>query len=83
MKLEGKSAIITGASMGIGRGIAQLFASEGARVIIADTDKKKGAETQKEIEEAGGSCLFVKCDVSKAKDVKTMVQKALEFCRLF
>lgn len=80
MRLKGQSAVITGASMGIGKAIAQLFSSEGCRVVIADVDKRKGAETQKEIEGQGGHCLFVACDVSKADDVKNLVQKAVSFC---
>ncbi len=80
MKLEGKSAVITGGAMGIGKAIAQLFASEGCQVVIADIDEEQGTATQKEIEEHGGNCLFVKCNVSKADDVKNMAQKALSFC---
>ena len=80
MKLEGKSAVITGGSRGIGQAIAQLFASEGCRVVIAATNEEKGTATQKEIEGQGGNCLFVKCDVSKAEEVKNMVQKAVSFC---
>ena len=80
MKLEGKSAVITGGSMGIGKAIAQLFASEGCRVVIADINKEKGTVTQKEIQEQGGNCLFVECDVSKAENVKSMTQEAISFC---
>ena len=80
MKLEGKSAIITGGAMGIGKAIALLFAAEGCRVIIADINEEVGTATQKEIEAQGGNCLFVNCDVSKADDVKQMTQKAISFC---
>ncbi|UCE56188.1 MAG: SDR family oxidoreductase [Desulfobacterales bacterium] len=80
MKLEGKSAVITGGAMGIGKAIAKLFAMEGCRVVIADMEEEKGDKTQKEIEKQGGSCLFIPCDVSKAGDVKEMVQKAIAFC---
>ena len=81
MRLDGQSAVITGGSMGIGKAIALLFSREGCRVVIADIDKVKGAETQKEIEGQGGDCLFVKCDVSKAYDVRNMAEKATSFCR--
>ena len=80
MRLEGKSAGITGGAMGIGKAIAQLFSSEGCRIVIADVDEGKGIETQKEIEKQGEHCLFVKCDVSRADDVGNMVEKAVAFC---
>ena len=77
MKLRRKSAVITGGAMGIGKAIAQLFSSEGCRVVIADVNEEKGAETQKEIEERGGSSLFIRCDVARADEVRNMVQKAV------
>jgi NAD(P)-dependent dehydrogenase (short-subunit alcohol dehydrogenase family) len=80
MKLGRKSAVITGGAMGIGKAIAQLFSSEGCRVVIADVNEQKGARTQKEIEERGGSILFIRCDVARADEVRNMVQKATSFC---
>jgi dihydroanticapsin dehydrogenase len=80
MKVRGKSAVITGAAMGIGKAIAQLFSRKGCRVVIADVNEEKGAETQKEIEELGESCLFVRCNVARADEVKNMVEKAVSFC---
>jgi dihydroanticapsin dehydrogenase len=79
VKLEGNSAVITGAAMGIGKAIAQCFAAEGCRVIIADINREKGIETQREIEDHGGSCRFIECDISKAEAVKNMVQTAVSF----
>jgi len=80
MRLEGKSGVITGGAMGIGKAVAQLFSSEGCRVVIADVDEEKGIETQKEIEKQEGHCPFVKCDGSRADDVGNMVEKAVAFC---
>lgn len=80
MKLKGRSAVITGGSMGIGKAIVELFASEGCRVVIADVEEEKGIETQKEIEKQGGSSLFIPCDVSNASDVQQMAEKASAFC---
>jgi len=77
-KFSGKVALVTGASSGIGRGGALLFAREGAKVIVAsDSNVKGGEETVKMIKDAGGEAAFVKCDVTKEADVKAMVEKAV------
>jgi NAD(P)-dependent dehydrogenase (short-subunit alcohol dehydrogenase family) len=77
-RLEGKVAIITGASSGIGRASALLFSKEGAKVIVADIDLKGGKETVKMIKEEGGEAAFVKVDVSKSDDAELMVKTAIE-----
>jgi len=77
-RLKGKVTIITGAGSGIGRGMAQLFAKEGATVVVADFSAEGGPETVRLIEEAGGSAFFVKTDVSSAESVDAMVTAAAE-----
>jgi NAD(P)-dependent dehydrogenase (short-subunit alcohol dehydrogenase family) len=72
--LQGKVALVTGASSGIGRGAARIFAREGAKVIVAsDKNIKDGEETVALIKAAGGDAFFIKCDVSNTSDVKNMV----------
>lgn len=78
MRLEGKVAIITGGSSGIGRATAELFAKEGAKVVVADYNARAGQEVVQVIEDAGGDALFVEVDVSDAAQVQRMVQAALE-----
>jgi NAD(P)-dependent dehydrogenase (short-subunit alcohol dehydrogenase family) len=73
MKLTGKVAIITGAAVGIGRGIAEAFAREGARVAIADRDAKKAGETEKHIRSAGGEAAVFEIDVASGASVSRMV----------
>src|SRR6266550_9455630 len=73
VRLEGRVALVTGAAMGIGNAIAQLFAQEGARVVAADIDGCAGAATAKKIQEAGGHCFFRHCDVSEESEVKAVV----------
>jgi len=80
MKLQGKSAVVTGGAMGIGKAISRLFASEGCKVVIADVNEEEGTKTQREIQEKGGKCLFVKTNVSQVNEVKNMAQKAISFC---
>ena len=77
MRLDGKVAIVTGGAAGIGRAICQLFADEGARVVVADIDADGGRETARSIVSAGGSALFVKTDVSREPDVARMVDAAV------
>ena len=73
MGIEGGVAIVTGAATGIGRGTAQVFAREGARVVVADRDGENGAETVRLIEEAGGEAAYIACDVSVEEEVETLV----------
>lgn len=78
MRLKDKIAIITGASSGIGQGIAFLFSQEGAKIIVADFQEKEGKETVEEIKRKGGEAIFVKTDVSQSNQVKELVKKSLE-----
>jgi len=77
-RLDNKVAIITGAGMGMGQAGALLFAREGAKVVVVDWDAGAGEETVKMIKDSGGEAVFVKADVSRAKDVENAVKKAVE-----
>jgi len=75
--LEGKVALVTGASSGIGRATALAFAREGARVVFSDVNAEGGEETVSMISKAGGEGIFVHADVSKAADVEAMGNKTI------
>ncbi len=78
MRLRDKVAIVTGAGNGIGRGIAQRYACEGAAVVIAEIDTAAGQEVEQIIRDRGGEALFVQTDVSDERQVEAMAEKALE-----
>jgi len=78
-RLQGKVALVTGGSSGIGRATALAFAKEGAKVVIAaDKNVKGGQETVQVIKKAGGEATFVKADVSKATEVEALVNKTVK-----
>ena len=70
-RLKGKTVIVTGGAGGIGRAGVELFAAEGAHVIIADIDEKTGQETA-----SAAGAEFVRCDVSKSEDVQKVIAAA-------
>jgi len=71
-KLDGKVALITGATSGIGGSAAVLFAREGADVIIVGRDAAKGRAKEQEITKAGHKAMFFKCDVTSKNDIKDL-----------
>lgn len=77
-EFEGETAVVTGASSGIGRASALRFAEEGANVVVADIVEDTGRETAERIEDAGGNAIFVKVDVSDLASVEQMVEVAVE-----
>ena len=78
MKLEGRSALVTGAGSGIGRAIARLFAAEGASVLVAELNEETGAAAAREIEDAGGRARFLRTDSGREEDVKAAIAATVE-----
>src|SRR5207247_1889539 len=77
MRFDGTSVIVTGAGSGFGEAIATRFAREGARVVVADVNEENGRRVAAAIGDEGGTARFVHTDVSRAADVKTMVETAV------
>jgi len=73
VRLKSRVALVTGAAMGIGKGIALLFAEHGAKVIAADINAQAGSATAEEIRASGGQCIFQRTDVSLESEVKAAV----------
>ena len=78
MKLKGKVAIITGAGSGIGKASAEVFAEEGAKVVVVDWNKETGTQTSEIICQTGGEAIYCYADVSNARDVEALVNTTVE-----
>lgn len=76
--LENKIALVTGGGSGIGKAIALLYASEGAKIVVSDVNETGGNETVSEIKAKGGDAIFVKADTSKPDDSKNVVEQAVK-----
>ena len=76
MRLDDKVALITGASSGIGKESALLFAKEGAKIVAVDVNDPEGEQTVSEIKAAGGDAIYAHADVSSAADSEAMVKSA-------
>jgi NAD(P)-dependent dehydrogenase (short-subunit alcohol dehydrogenase family) len=77
MRLDGKVTIVTGGGSGMGRVASELFAREGARVVVADFVEAAGSATVDAVRAAGGEASFVRADVSNEDDARAMVQHAV------
>lgn len=78
MRLEGKTAIVTGAASGIGRATARQFATEGATVVVADVAREAGRETAAAIRDDGGEATFQAVDVTDADQVAALVEGTVD-----
>lgn len=78
MGYAGKVVIVTGAGRGIGRCVAEMYAAEGAAVVLAERDAITGEAVERAIHEKGGDACFVRTDVSIPGQVTAMVRKAVE-----
>ncbi len=77
-EFKDKVAVVTGAASGIGRGLAERFAAEGMRVVLADVEAPALEEAEREMRGAGATVLAVRTDVAKAADVQALADKTLE-----
>lgn len=77
MRLKSKNVVVTGGASGIGRAICELFAKEGAKLLIGDLDTEGGQETVAKIKSAGGQAEFLTTDISNEEDVKRLIEQTV------
>lgn len=77
-RFTGRHVIVTGSGSGIGRGIAHRFASEGARVVVADIDGKGGNAVAQELKHNGAEALYIPVDVTSEASIKGMIEEAAQ-----
>ncbi|MFI5042262.1 MAG: SDR family NAD(P)-dependent oxidoreductase [Acidimicrobiales bacterium] len=77
-RLSGEVAIVTGATSGLGREIARVFAIEGAKVVLSGRDRGRGEATAEAITAQGGEASFVRCDLAHEADCVALVRETVE-----
>jgi len=77
-EFQGKVAVITGGASGIGHAMAERFAEEGMRIVLADVEESALTKTTNEMKADGAEVISVLCDVSKKEDMKNLADKAVE-----
>ncbi|MNW37100.1 4-formylbenzenesulfonate dehydrogenase TsaC1/TsaC2 [compost metagenome] len=77
MKLQGKTAVVTGSAAGVGKAIAELYAQQGANVVVADLNGEAVLETVEGISKAGGIAVGVIANVTREEDTQMMINKAV------
>lgn len=77
-KLQDKVAVITGGISGIGKAAAELFAGEGAKLVLVDLDESKGRDVVSKLEEKGYEAIFVQADVTSEEDAENVFSKTME-----
>jgi NAD(P)-dependent dehydrogenase (short-subunit alcohol dehydrogenase family) len=75
---DGRVAIVTGGSSGIGQAACRLFAREGAKVVVSDIDETRGRETVQAIQKSKGDATFIRADVSNPRDCQALVDQTLQ-----
>lgn len=78
MKLNGKTAVISGSTSGMGKAIAKTFADQGASVVITGRNTKIGQQITDEFKEQGWKCIFIPADISRSEDVQHLIKRSTE-----
>ncbi|WP_068786198.1 SDR family oxidoreductase [Paenibacillus phocaensis] len=78
MKLEGKVAVVTGAASGMGKAIAELFAAEGAKVVVSDLNLEQAGKVAQDIESKGGAAMAITANVAVEEEVQRLIDGAVD-----
>lgn len=77
MTFQGKVALVTGGTSGLGREISKQLAARGSTVVVAGRREAEGLETVRTVEEQGSAGIFIRCDVSKSQDVQNLIEECM------
>jgi NAD(P)-dependent dehydrogenase (short-subunit alcohol dehydrogenase family) len=78
MKLEGKVAVITGSSKGIGEGIARVFFQEGAKVVVVSRNEQEGTAMAKQLGSDEGQAVYIQADVTSSESIRNLMSRSVE-----